>query len=148
MAEAIGAAAAILQLLQATAEVLEAGYSYVRKVSKAPSEIRSLLSAVSAIDTLLDQLQNLSANNGDGKHVLSLLVRGEHLKSCQETLDEANKAINKCISVEGERIKNASRRLTWPFKEGHIQELLARLERHRKHLTDAVTLDSAYEFFN
>ena len=140
----IEAAVAIVELLTVTAEVLEQGYTYIHHVAKAPSEIRSLLSEVSAIDTLLDRIQNLSENNNDAGSALNRLSENGHLKSCHESVTDASAIIKNCAHVEGERLKNAGKRLGWPFKEGQIRDLLTRLERQRKHLTDAVSLDAAY----
>ena len=59
MAEALGAASAVITLLEATGELLVAGYSYLQKVKKAPYELRLLLNEVSAIDVLLDRIRLL-----------------------------------------------------------------------------------------
>ena len=142
MAEAVGAASAVITLLEVTADILRAGYSYIQKVKRAPSEIRVLLNEVSAIDTLLDQIQQLSTDDSSTDRCLTSLAEKGYLQGCEDALQRTNQAINKCVRAEGQLVKNAAKRVIWPFKEGHVQELLTELERSRRHLSDAVALDS------
>lgn len=142
MAEALGVASAITTLLEISTTILDTGYNYIRKVAKAPSELRKLLTEISAIDTLLSELSEISNTEDGVNRTLTSLINNGHLQSCQDTLHEARTAIESCRLIEGERVKNAGRRLTWPFKEGQVQALLSQLERHRRHLSDAVVLES------
>ena len=140
--EAIGAASAIMSLVEVTAEVLEAGYKYIRKVVKAPSEIKSLLGEVAGIYSLLDEIQNLHDDSTSVDQALTSLVRNGHLQACEESLNEAKQTIEKCTRVDGESMKNMGKRLAYPFKEDKILDLLAKLERNRKRLSEAINIDT------
>ena len=142
MAEALGAASAVITLLDITTRILDEGYSYIRKVKKAQIDIKKLLTEVSAIDVLLSELRSLSDTGYDTNNTLTSLVGLGHLQNCNETLLKVQSCVEKCIHVDGERVKNAGRSLIYPFKEGQLKGLLAQLESHRRYLSDAVVLDS------
>ena len=60
MAEIIGTVASVAQLVQLSGALLAGGYSFLSKVTRAPSDIRSLLTETAAVNSLLGQLQQIA----------------------------------------------------------------------------------------
>ena len=142
MAEVLGAVSAVVNLLEISAEVLDAGYSYIRKAAKAPTEIRKLLMEVSAIDTVLADMRDLAKPGADTNRTLASLAEKGHLEECEKTLSEAKGAVEKFSLEDGQHAKNAGKRLLYPLKEGQLRKLLTHLEIQRKTFSDAVALDA------
>ncbi|EXK34563.1 hypothetical protein FOMG_09952 [Fusarium oxysporum f. sp. melonis 26406] len=92
MAEAVGIAAAVMQLTQLAVQVLATGYAFLAKLSKAPSEVRQLLTEVAALDYILGRLQALAsttpAEAAADNMVLALQQAGV-LTDCKDMLQHA-----------------------------------------------------------
>jgi hypothetical protein len=143
--EAAGSAATILQLVSFTGEVLIAGYGYLSKVQKAPSEIRSLLKETANLNALLDQLQTLVAEDAK-PHIMSALetlTSFDVFGDCRSLTKIVLKSIKACEQISGHGARNFGRRLLWPFKEKETKETLQQLVRLRETLSAAVAVDSA-----
>jgi hypothetical protein len=64
MAE-VAAVATIVQLVDFSGKILAAGYTFLAKVARAPTEIRMLLSDVANVNALLGQIQSLTSDVAD-----------------------------------------------------------------------------------
>jgi hypothetical protein len=143
--EAAASAATILQLVSFTGEVLVAGYDFLSKVQKAPSEIRSLLKETAILNALLDQLQTLITEEAS-PHIMSALETLTSLdvfSDCRSLTKVVLQSIKGCEKVSGQGARNFGRRLLWPFKEKDTKQTLQQLGRLREALSAAVVVDSA-----
>ncbi|KAF1837531.1 hypothetical protein BDW02DRAFT_627945 [Decorospora gaudefroyi] len=146
MAEVIGTISSIAQLVDISGALLAGGYSFLSKVARAPTEIRSLLTETAAINSLLGQLQQIadhSTRKSASDDALQALARVGVFKECEAELELIRKALAKCEQVHGEEAKNFGRRLLWPFKEKETKEALQRLTRLRGLLANAIEANSA-----
>lgn len=145
MAEAVGAVASVAQLVQISGTLLAGGYTFLSKVARAPSEIRSLLTETAAINSLLGQLQAIadSGPNSSPDDALQALERLGVFQECQTTLKAIQKALATCEHLNGKDVKNFSRRLLWPFKEKETKDALQRLHHLRSLLANALEANSA-----
>ncbi len=143
--EALGSAATIVQLISFTGEVLATGYSFLAKVKRAPLEIKNLLQVTAHINKLLDQLQDLATEYGNvpAKGAVRTLEMMGIFENGAELMKIVEKTINTCQQVAGQGVRNAGKRLLWPFKEKDTKEVMIQLGRLRDTLSAAVLVDSA-----
>jgi hypothetical protein len=144
--EAIGSAATIVQLVSFTGEVLVLGYGYLSRLKKAPSEIRALLRETAALNALLDQLQELASPPWESDSIGGALVTLEKLGTfddCEKLMKIVGRNIKACELIEGERLRNAGKKLIWPFKDKETKDLMVQLGRLREALSAAVVVDTA-----
>jgi hypothetical protein len=142
--EGIASATAIIQLISFTGEVLAAGYGYLSKVKKAPSEVRALLKETASLNELLDQISELSEDQADNKSgtALNALHRLGILDDCGKLMNTVRGMLKTCEGNDGQKLRNAGKRLLWPFKEKDTKDLLDQLGRLRETLTASITVDS------
>lgn len=145
MAEIVGTAASVVQLVQLSGALLAGGYSFLSKVARAPTEIRSLLTETAAINGLLGQLQLItdSTPKPAANDALQALERIGVFQECHSTLKSIEKALAKCEQVHGQDVRNFGRRLVWPFKEKETKDALQRLHHLRGLLANAIEANSA-----
>ena len=152
--EAIGAAATVAQLISFTGDVLLKGYSFLSKVQRAPSEVRSLMREVANLNALLDQLQSLSdeASTSDlradsekleARSALRTLDGLGVFEECSSLMHVVEKTLKACERVEGHEMSNFGRKMVWPFKEKETKDTMVQLGRLRETLSAAVVVDSA-----
>jgi hypothetical protein len=145
MAEVLGTVASITQLIDFSGTLLAGGYTFIAKVVRAPSEIRSLLTEVAAINGLLGQL-DLLADSAPKSSPADALQAQKHLgvrQECQNTLKYIQDALARCEQESGKGTKNFGRKLKWPFKEKETKDALQRLHNLRSVLANAIEVDSA-----
>lgn len=144
--EAAASAATILQLVSFTGEVLVAGYNYLSKVQKAPSEIRSLLKETAILNAVLDQLQTLITEDASPPimSALEALTSLNVFGDCRSLMKIVLQSIKACEQVSGQGARNIGRRLLWPFKEKDTKQTLQQLGRLRVALSAAIVVDSAW----
>lgn len=144
MAEAIGAAASILQLIDLSGKVLCKGYGFLNSARNAPSRVRNLLSDVSAINLQLDCIRVLAEDQGKTfQSVLRELAARNVLQESQELLEKIQQQLERCEHVSKQNFQNFRRSIVWPWTEKEIDSSLQRLERLKSLLSEAVILDSA-----
>jgi hypothetical protein len=143
MAEVIGVIASVAQLVQISGALLAGGYGFLSTVSRAPSEIRSLLTETAAVNSLLGQLQVIADSKAANDDALQSLERLGVLQECQAILGFVQKALARCQQEAGKDFQNFGKRLKWPFKEKETKDALQRLHQLRGVLANAVEVDSA-----
>lgn len=150
MAEIIGSVSAVVSLVEFSGRILSLGYGYLSKVSRAPSEVRLLLSEVANLNVLLGRLQALAEDAADRSDstVLQSLAHLGIFKSCESLLGSVYTIIDTCQRLDGQDMKNFGKKLIWPFKERETKDTMQQLGRLRDTLTAALTADSAYDFMN
>lgn len=150
MAEIIGSVSAVVSLVEFSGKILSLGYGYLSKVSRAPSEVRLLLSEVANLNVLLGRLQAFAEDAFDPSDstVLQSLAHLGIFKSCEKLLGSVYTIIDTCQRLDGQDVKNFGKRLIWPFKERETKDTMQQLGRLRDTLTAALAADSAYGFMN
>lgn len=144
MAE-VAAASSIVSLVDFSGKILAAGYSFLAKVARAPTEIRMLLNDVANINTLLAQMQSLAndTTHPNAKTVLKSLSDRGIFKSCEILLKTAEKCLGSCRQIDGHQSKNFGRALKWPLTERETRDTMQQLRALQDQLTAALTIDSA-----
>jgi precorrin-6B methylase 1 len=143
--EAAGAASALVGLIAFSGDVLCAGYGYIHKVSKAPAEMRMLLSEVASLNMLFSRLQVLAEDSKDSLFDSALKSLDELgvFRDCVKLIKSVQESVDKCREVNGEEMRNLGRRLLWPFKEKETKDTIKQLERLRDTISTALAVDSA-----
>lgn len=146
MAEALGIAAAVVQLTQLSVQVLATGYAFLAKLSKAPSEICQLLTEIAALDYVLGRLQTLASTTpaaaAADNTVLDLRQAGV-FTDCKDMLQHVRKLLESCAQTADNKLKNAARRVAWPLKEKEVLDCLQHISRIRGILSTALEANSA-----
>ena len=140
---AVGAVASVVQLVQFSGDILTAGYGFIGKVSKAPTELRQLLAESAGLNSILAQLQFLGESSTHPNDELQSLQELGVFKECHDLFALIQRALDACKQVPGHDVKNFGRRLVWPFKERETKEAMQSLHRLRGLLTTAVGTNSA-----
>jgi hypothetical protein len=146
MGEVVGVIASVTQLVQISGTLLAGGYGFLSRVSKAPSELRTLLAETAAINSILEQLQiiaNSTPKPISPNDALKALERLGVFQECQRTIKSIQKALDICEQVHGRDVGNFGRRLMWPFKEKETKDALQQLHRLRGLLANAIETNSA-----
>jgi hypothetical protein len=134
----VGVAASVAQLVQISGTVLISGYGFLSKVTRAPSEMRELLTESAGLNCVLGQLQLLVDSSTSPIDALIPLQELGIFKECQELLVSIKHSLDVCEQEYGKQMKNLGRRLIWPFKEKEIKEKLQRLTRIRGTISAAI----------
>ena len=154
MAEILGAASAVAGLMSLSGTILSEGYSFLGSVRRAPKELRQLLSEISALDTVLGQLEGLTIDDGDDDDsdekasrpmqnpALTELNNTGVLKDCHNSLQSVRKLVASCEQVKGQQIRSFGKTVIWPFKAKETKDSVARLSRLRELLVTALAVDS------
>ncbi|KAH4197368.1 hypothetical protein HBI24_158410 [Parastagonospora nodorum] len=145
MAEVVGVAASVAQLVHLSGTLLAGGYGFLTKVARGPNEIRGLLTEAAAVNSLLSQLQLIADAPSDPstEQALSSLARLGVLQECKTLLEFIELALARCEQEAGKDFQNFGKRLKWPFKEKETKDALQRLHQLRGVLANAVEVDSA-----
>jgi hypothetical protein len=145
MAEIIGVLASVAQLVHLSGTLLASGYGFLSTITRAPSEIRSLLTETAAVNSLLGQLQLIadSSSNQAAEDAVQALERLGVFQECRTTLEFIQNALARCQQEAGKELQSFGRRLKWPFKEKETKDALHRLHHLRSVLANAVEVDSA-----
>jgi len=144
MAE-IAAASSIVSLIDFSGKVLAAGYGFLAKVARAPTEIHTLLTDVANVNTLLAQMQSLADDLADPntKTVLKSLSDRGVFQSCEILLKSAENYLDSCRQIDGNHLKNFGRALKWPLMEREMKDTMQQLRILQDQLTAALTVDSS-----
>ncbi|MCJ1307340.1 hypothetical protein MMC25_000986 [Agyrium rufum] len=146
MADPLSVSSGIAGLLALSGSILSKGYQYVTAVKDAPRNLRHLLRETSALDTLLDQLLDLSSSKSAALHKTALqsLVDGNAIRDCTEILQSLDKVVSSCAQVPGQTTRNLGKAMIWPLKDSSAQKLLAELTRMKDTFTTALAVDAVH----
>lgn len=141
--EVVGAAVAVIQFAQLSAEILSKGYGFLPKVTNAPTEIRRLLIEAAAVNVLLGQLEALPESPSTATALQSLTNTGIFAE-CRNTLQSVDQTL-----LEYEKhpngIERAGQRLAWPKKEKQIKDdiNMLRLSKLRDIISSMIQANTA-----
>jgi hypothetical protein len=138
----VGEAAAILQLVQMSFQVVNSCYTYVQSARNAPVEITRTISEVNSLKGILEYLQRLVSDGSNSQSVLALgSLMGpqgpfEASTAALQELAKKLKALNEASAVR--------RRLLWPIEASKFEEILQGLEKHKTTFILALAGNNAH----
>lgn len=134
---AVGAAAAVIQLAQLSAQILSKGYGFLAQVSHAPTEIRRLLTEATATNVMFWQLEALP-NTPASETVLKSLADSNIFDECQKILEPVNLSLTEYEISQKKGLEKLGRRLAWPKKEKEIKDAMTRFSRLRDIISTVI----------
>lgn len=139
---AVGAAAAVVQLAQLSAQILSMGYGFLAQVSHAPTEIRRLLTEAAAVNVMFGQLEALPDTASSGVVLKSLTDTGI-FDECQKILEIVNSTLGEYEKCHKKGLEKIGHRLVWPMKEKEIKDAMVRLSRLRDIISTVIQTGTA-----
>lgn len=143
MAEVLGTASGIAQLVSLTIEVFGISYKYINGVRDATSSGRRCLRELEDLQMVLLRVEKLAKETnqeeifGDtGSCLLSLEKSNEYIELLQKVRDKLQQRQTSSPFHKG---MNA---LTWPFSEKETHALTESLHRHLEIYNTALAVDS------
>ncbi|KAG8818105.1 hypothetical protein FRC17_010972 [Serendipita sp. 399] len=145
MAEVVGLVVNVISLVKLSAAIVQACYTYIKKVKHAPEEIQKTITEVSSLQSILEQLQKLSSDPDDERMPLLKSLEGQKgpFQACHDALEEIQKTLQ---SIKDPSC--VSRRLLFPFQGKKLEELLETLEKHKQTFILAIAGDNAKAALN
>lgn len=140
--EAIGAASAIIAVLQITGTVIRVSTEYIRSAKNATKAAERLRKELRDFRGVLEELEDhAESNRASGGHTAEM----RFLKTVEEPLFECKAMLQKIerkldAGSESNRIKNA---LLWPFREKEVEKHVMALRGFKESFNLALTLDNA-----
>jgi hypothetical protein len=144
-------AASIFARIQIADRVISLCKFYLELATDAPSDLRVILIEISALKTILDNIQFL-ASNGHGSVTLNAVIEKDGpIEGCRKALQQ----LSGLFPTEPAHRKSASRSnrekvtanlntLAWPFKESRARKLLVEVVQHKTTLNLALMADVRY----
>ena len=129
MAEALALSSGIASLLTLVNSVTKASCGYVHNVRKASEHIQAFLSELSALESVLVELNALAR---DSKYQRTWTQRGylaftiDGINKCRHELEEVYKKME--YGSKGQHVWN---RLRWPFTMGETRKLVDTFHRYQ-----------------
>ena len=153
MAEAIAVGASVIAIIQITDRVIGLCKFYIETARDAPSDLRVILIETSALKTILENLNFLSACDSSVLAATgSLSGEDGPIKGCLRTAAELE---NLFPTDEAQTTgwKRSKRRklgsiltaLAWPLKESRARKLLDEMMRYKTTISLALTTVSMYD---
>ncbi|KAK7962926.1 uncharacterized protein PG986_003751 [Apiospora aurea] len=148
------AAASIIALIQMTDRVVDLGRAYIGSATDASKDLRRILAEVSAVKTILENLQFLRENDAEFTGVLQVLERKDGLVSqcthCVSELEmlfpsDMSSSVGAGPGTGKQRAKRVLKSLSWPMKEPKANKLLQELAAHKLNLDLALTTESMHQ---
>ena len=142
----VSAAASVIAVIQIAASVLSTCYEYQSSVKNAPKEAEHIISELSSLKYVLEQVLTVAQREEQSRpkesfSLAKLTTSGGELDICREILTELQRKLQPQEGWRG--IKKA---LTWHFKEGEFRKTLDRIGKSKDTLNLAVTVDTACAF--
>ena len=138
MAEALGLAASILQIISTGAQVSLYLYNFAETVSSAEKALKEVSDDVKFTTIVLEELKTaLESEKHHGTASKEALSTADILvKECSNVFEAIMALVKKHFPEpqEGQRKKARLNNLKWPFIQPKIENLRSKLERHKTKL--------------
>lgn len=137
MAE-IGVASSIIAVLNLSGQVTILSYEYLAQVKRSSKEIRELIDELDSLQAILKIFETQIRKNPDSlaPAVQTLCVENGPLEGCLKDLS----ALKETLTPKG-GVREIFERLKWPIRDGEINAIKARLERHKTLFLLALAVD-------
>jgi len=124
----------LMTVVQLATKVISSTTAYGKNVQDLPDEVQVLVSEISLLSGVLNQLGSLLHSATDKESVLPVTFSADVLQpamnECQKQLETLHTFLEKGRRRRT-RIKNLGRRLKWPMKGQETREWIARMERFK-----------------
>ncbi|KAJ0417567.1 hypothetical protein BJY00DRAFT_315856 [Aspergillus carlsbadensis] len=141
MADPISLAASVAGIVALATSIVQGGYKLYNTVKDCPKELNALLGEVSSLNGVLMGLkaviEGLASSASAPPSVLDL----QQLTDCRAALSEIHGILNQLSGASG-RTRAAGTRVAWLWKQGEVQGLIERLERHKSTFALAISGDT------
>ncbi|TVY34738.1 hypothetical protein LSUB1_G007012, partial [Lachnellula subtilissima] len=134
--EALGVASGIAGLIGLAEIVAFKGSKYAIGVKNAGSDIKDLILEVQSLYGVLNRLKLLAKCLEEEQSADSDQSRNlKHFQTCRKNLDHLKK------SLDDKDPNSKKTKLSWPFKASETKELIEKISRNKRDLSDALTAD-------
>ena len=150
MAEVLAIGASVIAIIQITDRIVGLCKFYIETVNDAPSDLRLIFLETSALKTIFENLDFLTAcDSGVSKIVSGLASVDGPIEGCLKSVTQLEKLFpsnwtqNTGQSQSKKRkVKATLAALAWPLKEGKARKLLDEISRYKTTVTLALTTES------
>ena len=150
MAEAVAIGASVIAIVQIADRIIGVCKYFIGSAHDAPSGLRAILLEVSALKTVLENLNFLIECNSASTLIISSLCKADGLiDGCLRSLQELENLFpQESVAVEGRscskrsKIKCTLTSLAWPLKETKAKRLLDDIMRYKSTITLTLTTES------
>ncbi|KAL6713228.1 hypothetical protein ACLMJK_009349 [Lecanora helva] len=153
MAEVIAFGASVIAIIQIADRVIGQCKFYIETTCNAPSDLRAILIETSALKTILENLNFLTACDGPFSAIVRSLSGADGpIEGCLRTAAELEKLFPSDTSQmtgrkdsKRRRLDSALRALAWPLKESKAKKLLDEMMRYKTTISLALTTSSVQD---
>lgn len=144
--------ASVITLIQATNGVIHLCFDYASTVKGASRAISGLLEEIKSLRNILESLERLlaSSDNPDTAPAIELKEVAALCNREDGPIAKELKLLNEKLRLpdwagqDGSRRKALMHSLTWPLKEGDTKKILEKIDRLKKDLELALTVDQSW----
>lgn len=148
--EIVGIASSFAGLASFASSLVIAGHAFYHPFKEYREEVETIVCDVEQLRGLLAELQllvdGLRQESGVMPSFPESVIRLHEINACWDTLNEVKRLYEKSYPKEGKVVQNLSKRFLWPISRGDIQDIMARLERHKTTFSLALTAYGMYYF--
>ena len=150
MAEAIAVGASVVAIIQIADRIIGLCKFYIETARDAPSDLRVILIETSALKTILENLNFLTACDGPDSTAARRIAGADGpIEGCLRTVSELEKLFpSDSVQTRGRksskkrRLDSVLMALAWPLKENKAQKLLDEMMRYKTTIGLALTTTS------
>ena len=150
MAEAIAVGASVIAIIQIADRIVGLCKFYIETARDAPSDLRLILVETSALKTILENLNFLTACDGpDSTAARRISGTDGPIEGCLRTVTELEKLFpSDSVRTRGQKTSKKRRldsvlvALAWPLKESKARKLLDEMMRYKTTISLALTTES------
>ncbi|KAH8148596.1 uncharacterized protein LAJ45_07307 [Morchella importuna] len=137
MAE-LALAASIITVIQLSANVAILGYQYIEKVKRSKKEITALIEELNSLHEVLKILRDHIREHPDSLTNAVQTLGGEDgpVQGCNQDLN----ILREILELK-KGLKGLIERLKWPIREGEVDVIKRRIERHKSLFLLALAVD-------
>ena len=150
MGEVLAIGASVTAIIQITDRIVGLCKFYIETVNDAPSDLRLIFLETSALKTIFESLNFLTACDSGVSNIVSGLASVDGpIEGCLKSVIQLEKLFPlKWIQITEQhrskkrKVKATLAALTWPLKEGKARKLLDEISRYKTTITLALSIES------
>lgn len=150
MAEALAVGASVVAIIQIADRIIGLCKFYIETVRDTPSDLRVILIETSALKTILENLNFLTACDGPDSTAAGRISGADGpIEGCLRTVTELETLFpSDSVQTRGQkrskkrRLNSVLTALAWPLKESKARKLLDEMMRYKTTISLALTANS------
>lgn len=145
MAEALGVVGSVIAIVQISDQILSACYQYYNTAKDADSDIRNVISGVSSLKCIMEQLRILLKTYEKTARIPHSTFLDEAICLCEEALEKLGTKLGMEFgtNVRNKRVVvSFTKKLQWPWKKRDVDKILNVIETHQKTFITALSGDT------